>query len=269
MENTKIRTGPVAFRFSDVSFSYGTLRVLEHVTFHIHDGEFCALVGANGAGKTTILKLLLGLEKPTSGAIELFPSLQKKKEELLGYVPQFSGFDSSFPISVYDVVKTGCVTSFSRRFTTQQKKDVDEALELSEISDLRDRPYSDLSGGQRRRVLVARALASKPKLLILDEPTVNMDLESEQRLFKTLRFLKGKTTILIVTHDSGFVSSLTDVVLCVGERNGLGKPGSVVRHKTAEASLPHAKLYGGEALQVLHDEAIPDTYCCEEERGKK
>ena len=82
MEENKLRRGPLAFRFTNVSFSYGSLKVLEDVTFHIHEGEFCALVGANGAGKTTILKLLLGLEKPSSGCIELFPGLGKKKEEL-------------------------------------------------------------------------------------------------------------------------------------------------------------------------------------------
>lgn len=264
MEDNKIRRGPIAFRFSNVSFSYGSLKVLEDVSFHIHEGEFCALVGANGAGKTTILKLLLGLEKPASGIIELFPGIAKKKEELLGYVPQSTSYDPSFPIPVKEVVKMGCVKSFARFISREEESAVEEAMNLCDIQDIKNRPYAELSGGQRRRVLAARALASRPKLLVLDEPTVNMDLESEQRLFKTLKLLKGQTTILIVTHDSGFVSSLTDVVLCAGERNGVGKSRTVVRHRTSPFPLSHSTLYGGEAVQVLHDETVPDLYCCEE-----
>ncbi|MCK7517982.1 MAG: ATP-binding cassette domain-containing protein [Ignavibacteriales bacterium] len=106
------------------------------------------------------------------------------------------------------------------------------ALEQADVAELRDRPYSALSGGQRRRVLVARALAAEPRLLVLDEPTANMDAESETRLFRALGELKGKATVLVVTHDTLFVSDLTDAVLCVGERDG--RPGSVVRH----ASVP-------------------------------
>ncbi|HQL04372.1 MAG TPA: metal ABC transporter ATP-binding protein [Treponemataceae bacterium] len=268
MEENKLRRGPLAFRFSHVSFSYGSFKVLEDVSFHIHEGEFCALVGANGAGKTTILKLLLGLERPSSGIIELFPGLEKKKEELLGYVPQSTAYDPSFPIPVKDVVKMGCVKSFTRFFSKEEMTAAEEAMDLCDIQDIKNRPYAELSGGQRRRVLAARALASRPKLLVLDEPTVNMDLESEQRLFKTLKLLKGSTTILIVTHDSGFVSSLTDVVLCAGERNGMGQPRTVVRHRTSSVPIPHSTLYGGEALQVLHDETVPDSYCCEEKEAE-
>ncbi len=263
MHTNTVKKRPIAFRFSNVSFSYGAVQVLEDVSFHIHAGDFCALVGANGAGKTTIIKLLLGLEKPSSGFIELFPELGKRKEELLGYVPQSTAYDPSFPIPVKDLVKMGCVKSFSRFFTKEELAAVEEAMDLCDIQDIKNRSYAELSGGQRRRVLAARALASKPSLLVLDEPTVNMDFESEQRLFKTLKLLKGNTTVLIVTHDSHFVSSLTDVVLCAGERNGVGKLGKVVRHKTSSAPLSHATLYGGSALKVIHEEVIPDSYCCE------
>lgn len=265
MEESKLRSGPLAFRFSNVSFSYGPVQVLEDVSFHIHEGEFCALVGANGAGKTTLLKLLLGLEKPASGLIELFPGLKKRKDELLGYVPQAATYDPSFPIPVKDVVKMGCVKAFSRLYTTDETKAIEDAMDLCDIQNIKNRSYSELSGGQRRRVLMARALASRPKLLVLDEPTVNMDIESEARLFETLKVLKGSTTILIVTHDSNFVSSLTDVVLCVGERNGIGQPRTIVRHKTSSRPVPHTTVYGGEVLQVLHNESIPDSYCCTEQ----
>lgn len=264
METEKKRGGPVAIRFDRVSFSYGPVRVLEDVSFHIHVGEFAALVGPNGAGKTTILKLLLGLETTHTGAISLFEGTEGSSHTLIGYVPQNVGFDQSFPISVRDVVRMGRVLPLSRKWKTEDDDAVIDALELCEIKELAERPYAALSGGQRRRVLVARALASRPKLLVLDEPTANMDTESEERLFRALGNLKGKTTIMIVTHDSSFVSSLTDVVLCVGERNGEGKPGTVVRHSTAPAKDAPNGLYGGDVLQVRHDEILSDTWSCEE-----
>ena len=252
----------IAFRFDSVSFSYGSVSVFENISFHIHENEFVALVGANGAGKTTILKLLLGLEKPQSGKIELFPANPKQREEVIGYVPQYMDFDSSFPISVYDVVKMGTVKKFGKKISIDEKNAIEEALILSEVADLSKRPYAALSGGQRRRVLVARALASSPKLIVLDEPTVNMDSESEKRLFETLRKLKGKSTILIVTHDSQFVSSLTDVVLCAGEKNKLNGTRSIVKHTTSE-HFSGLDLSEAGLVRVNHNEIIDDKGCCD------
>lgn len=262
----KTRHGPVVFRFDGVSFSYGPLKVLENVSFHVHTGEFVALVGPNGAGKTTILKLLLGLEKPAGGQVRLFEEMPGAGRELIGYVPQHANFDRTFPITVREVVRMGRLKAHSRRFTGDDEDAVSEAFELTETADLAPRPYSALSGGQRRRVLVARALAARPLLLILDEPTANMDAESEERLFRTLGNLKGKTTILIVTHDTGFVSGLTDVVLCVGDRNEPGLEHSVVRHRTRVTGDAPPDLYGGNAVQVQHGVHVSDTFCCEEEK---
>ena len=136
-----------------------------------------------------------------------------------------------------------------------------------ELMDLAKRPYHALSGGQRRRVLVARALSAQPNMLILDEPTSNMDAESERRLFRALGSLKGNTTILIVTHDTGFVSSLTDRVLCVGDV-GPSKIGrTIVQHKIEPTTDAPAQLFGGEALKVLHDSTLNDS-CCYSDGGQ-
>lgn len=267
MDGEKSRKGSVVVRFEDVFFSYTRDPVLNNVGFHVHENEFVALVGPNGSGKSTILKLLLGLERPSSGSISLFGQSVRSGLSHVGYIPQHADYDPSFPVSVREVVTMGLLQPFSRRPFSKQKRSeetvaVSEALELVEIADLASRPYSALSGGQRRRVLVARALASQPQLLILDEPTANMDAESESRLFRTLGQLKGNTTIIIVTHDSGFVSGLTDVVLCVGNDAGAGGGRTVVRHRTEPAAGVASTLYGGNALQVRHDEALPDTCCC-------
>lgn len=255
---------PVVLEFEDLSFSYGEIRVFDRISFHVHQGEFAALVGPNGAGKTTALKLVLGLLKPTSGTVRVFGGPISEGRTRIGYVPQHADYDPAFPISVREVVAMGRIRPGSRRRDPSDRKAAERAMDRAAISHLADRPYSELSGGQRRRVLVARALAAEPELLILDEPTANMDAESEARLFDTLGALKGSATILIVTHDSFFVSSLTDVALCIGERTGeclLGEEHPLSRHRTIPAEAPRGR-FGGNAARVLHDTDLPDP--CQE-----
>jgi zinc transport system ATP-binding protein len=144
-------------------------------------------------------------------------------------------------------------------------------MEQAEILDLAGRSYAGLSGGQRRRVLLARALASIPELLILDEPTANMDAESEERLFATLGILKGKTTILIVTHDTEFVSPLVDRALCLGSREG-GEY-RIVQHRTetTEGAKDHPHWHGksqGLPSRILHDESYPGELCIDRNMGR-
>ena len=264
----------IAVKFDGVSFSYGEMPVLENVSFHIHRGEFVALVGPNGSGKTTVLKLLLGLERPASGTIELFgipagggksPGSGKAHgqrlqwRDRLGYVPQQPPLDQAFPILVRDVVRMGLLRPF-RGYAGHWRAAVEEAMEQAGIAGLGSRHYRALSGGQRRRVLVARALASRPELLVLDEPTANMDSESETRLFDTLGRLKGDTTILIVTHDTEFVSDLTGRVLCLGDDER--RRGAMVQHRleTIKNGGGHS---GPQGARVLHGENIPADECYE------
>ncbi len=261
---------PVILEFDSVSFFYESIRVFENVSFHVHRGEFVALVGPNGAGKTTALKLVLGLLKPASGEVRLFGSAAGEGRSRIGYVPQHADFDPSFPITVREVVRMGRLKPASRRRDAGEGNAVARAMERADILELADRSYSALSGGQRRRVLVARALASEPELLILDEPTANMDAESEARLFETLGALKGNTTVLIVTHDSDFVSSLTDVVLCIGERGTTcDEVGDhpLSRHLTVPAVAPRGR-FGGSAARVIHESDVPDPCVdCSARRG--
>jgi zinc transport system ATP-binding protein len=254
----------LSLRFDSVSFSYGEVRVLENASFHIHQGEFVALVGPNGSGKTTVLKLLLGLEKPASGHIELLGASSDQGErpwDRIGYVPQQAPSDQSFPISVRDVVRMGRLRP-QKGYAADDRLASEEAMAQAEISDLADRSYRALSGGQRRRVLVARALSARPELLILDEPTANMDAESGERLFGTLGKLKGRATILIVTHDSDFVSVLTDRVLCMGEDEG--HPYNIVQHRTEaadEKGRGHGSASGPRGARVIHGESLPADEC--------
>lgn len=250
----------VAIRFTDVGFSHREVIVLEHASFHVHAGEFVTLVGPNGAGKTTILRLILGLARPAYGSIEVFGVPPQSAMAEIGYVPQYMNYDPSFPISVAEVVRMGILRGTSRDTMRIPLSLMAAVLEKVGIADLTDRPYAALSGGQRRRVLVARALAGNPRILILDEPTANMDRASEQLLFATLGKLKGETTILMATHDTGFVSALSDVVLCVGEREGAEH--GILRH----ASIPEDRMASNATddrlARVLHDTELSDNACC-------
>ncbi|MDR0289457.1 MAG: metal ABC transporter ATP-binding protein [Treponema sp.] len=247
----------IAVQFDSVSFAYGDVHVLENASFHIHRGEFAALVGPNGSGKTTVIKLILGLEQPASGRITLFGDAGDGNaneaaawRKRLGYVPQQTQADRAFPVSVRDVVRMGLLRP-SRGYGAGARAAADNAMEQAGIAEFAGRSWQALSGGQRRRVLVARALVSQPELLVLDEPTANMDTESEGRLFETLGKLKNSTTILIVTHDMNFVSALTGRVLCLGDDT---HSRGIVQHRTELTEL---------GARVLHKENIPDGDCCE------
>jgi zinc transport system ATP-binding protein len=251
----------IAVRFDSVSFSYGEAQVIENASFHIHKSEFVSMVGPNGSGKTTVLKLLFGLETPDSGSIEIFGNTytDKKKGVMqnLAYVPQMPPADKKFPITVRDIVRMGLLRPLKGYSSVNAA--VEEAMERAGIAELAGKQYGSLSGGQKRRALVARALAANPQLLVLDEPTANMDADSEARLYETLAFYKGKTTILIVTHDTEFVSSLTDRVLCLGDGSR-----SIVQHGVDynDKSVSHEggeKRYGA---RVLHSENLPEDGCC-------
>ncbi len=247
---------PIAIRFEDVCFSYGGAAVLGKARFHVHAGQLAAFVGPNGAGKTTIIRLILGLSKPSSGRVEVLGASPLKARAKIGYVPQSSSHDAAFPISTLEVVRMGRLKPWSRRMGDHDEEAVHRAIDMVGLRGREAVPYAALSGGQRRRALVARALAGEPALLVLDEPTANMDEESEERLFAALSSLKGKTTVLLVTHDDDFVSALTDAVYCVGGG------GVVVRHEVAPQAIEASGHYGGGALKILHGTSIADGECC-------
>lgn len=250
----------LAVSFERVAFSYRDVPVLYDACFHLHVGEFAVLVGPNGAGKTTILRLILGLSEAASGRVRVLGEQPASARSSVAYVPQHVSYDPAFPISVEEVVRMGRLHGAWGRYRAVDAGAVTRALGLAGVEELRRRPYSALSGGQRRRVLVARALAVEPRFLILDEPTANMDVESERRLYGALADIKGKATVLVVTHDTGYVSALADAVLCVGEHTGAGR--GVVRHAAAPTREAPGERFAGGALRVLHDVALPADSCC-------
>lgn len=255
--------------FQSVSFAYDKGNVLNSVTFSVPPGDFASMVGPNGGGKTTLVKLILGLLKPQSGTVKLFGEPPHKTRIKVGYTPQFVHVDFSFPLSVMDVVMMGRIGTGLSRFSFlpkhlyYSKKDREaalEALETMQIADLRNSPFGDLSGGQRQRTLIARALCGEPELLLLDEPTNNIDPGSEGLLYDILGRLNEKLTIILVSHDIGFVSQFVKSVICVNR--------SVVVHPTSELDGKMInELYGSGVNMVRHDHRCAETgHCLHNER---
>lgn len=200
-----------------LSFSYLDTWVLKDVSFEIQQGKFVGMIGPNGGGKTTLLKLILGFLKCESGKIEVFGQDPTRSRNKMAYVPQSLRFDKQFPLSVIELVLQGRLAhlpwygSFSRNDTHIALN----ALERVGLADLQHRPFGSLSGGQAQRALIARALASEPQLLLLDEPTASVDAQAETDIYKILKKLQGDITILMVTHNLQASIELVESVICV------------------------------------------------------
>jgi zinc transport system ATP-binding protein len=248
----------------DVTFSYGGEPVLENATFSVADREAVCVVGPNGGGKTTLVRLILGLLTPQRGEVRVFGQPPRLARLRIGYMPQHVQHDPQFPVTAMDIVLMGRLgqpladpapVSRSLRFLSSltgwrgrtDRRAAIAALEQVDMADFARRPFASLSGGQRQRVLIARALCCNPDLLLLDEPTSNVDSLVETRLLDLLRKLNGRMAIMMVSHDLGFVSQLVNRVICVNRR--------VVVHPTSAMTGDAIRdIYGGEVRMVRHDE---------------
>lgn len=239
-----------------VSFSYNGRLVLDRVSLDIAAGEFLALVGPNGGGKTTLLKVILGLLTPQEGVVRVFGQPPAKARGRIGYLPQQAFVDPGFPVSVAEVVlmgRLGLGPSLGP-WPARDRQAAQRALERVEAGDLAGRGFSSLSGGQRQRVLIARALAADPELLVLDEPTAGVDPRGEKDVLDLLAALSPKVTVLLVTHDLHFVSAYVSQVACVNRR--------VVLHPTQEVDDELiAELYGRPMRRVRHDRHLGGGDC--------
>jgi zinc transport system ATP-binding protein len=246
---------PFVIELQDVTFSFGTAPVLEDIGLQVTEKEFLGIVGPNAGGKSTLLKLILGLLKPQRGSIRVLGKCPGEASGLLGYVSQYPSFARDFPITVGQAVLLGRIGVRSRApilggllpgmFSRDDHRAAHNALYEVEADDLVNRQIGSLSGGQLQRVLLARALASEPRMLILDEPTANIDQRLESEIFDLLRRLNARMTILVVSHDVGFISSYVTRVACLNR--------TLVCHRTdAIDGQVIQDLYGEKVRMVAH-----------------
>jgi len=204
-------------KVEDLGFAYlSGFPVLEKVNFQVAEFDVGCIVGPNGGGKSTLLRLLCGFLAPTSGSISIFGEPPRRARRQIGYMPQSVNLDPAFPICALEVVLQGALESGVKAFFSRREKG--RALAIMEqlgVVDLRKRRFYELSGGQRQRVLLARALVSDPSLLLLDEPTAGTDVQVQRDFQLLLAGLRGKMTMLVVSHHLQYVSSSYDYALCV------------------------------------------------------
>ncbi|ADO76349.1 metal ABC transporter ATP-binding protein [Halanaerobium praevalens] len=210
-----------AVELNNVSVKYGSLAALTNIDLKVSEGSFLGIIGPNGGGKTTLLKVVLGLIETEKGEVKIFGNSLAQAADKIGYVPQISNFDRNFPISVLDVVLMARLEGKLKFFHSYQKKDLKQAesvLKELNLFELKDRQIGKLSGGQLQRVLIARALAVEPEILLLDEPTANVDASSTAEIYKLLKKLNQNKTIIVVTHDMAAVSSYFDTLACLNQK---------------------------------------------------
>ena len=237
---------------SGLRFAYGEVPVLEDIALTVASGEFLGLVGPNAGGKSTLLRLILGLLTPQAGRLRVLGQSPRQARRQIGYVPQYPPFARDFPISVAEVVlmgRLGLGPMFGR-YRRADRDAVDRALAEVEAAALHDRQIGTLSGGQLQRVLLARALVGEPRLLILDEPTANIDQRMEGEVFELLARLHRRLTIIVVSHDIGFISSYVSRVACLNR--------TLVCHGTDAIDGPIVdELYGEAVRRIPHRHAKP------------
>jgi manganese/iron transport system ATP-binding protein len=268
-------TSALSLKVFDVSVSYSNGQVaLSNASFHLEGGTICALVGANGSGKSTLFKSIMGFVRPTAGSVTInHESIRKSlKRHLVAYVPQSEEVDWSFPVSVHDVTMMGRygAMNFLRIPSKNDKKIVEESLRRVSMWDFKDRQIGELSGGQKKRVFLARSLAQGGQIILLDEPFTGVDVKTEDSIIKLLRELREQGCIILVsTHNLGSVPEFCDQVVLINrtvlaygatndvftEQNLTAAFGGVLRHFHFDQSTiqPH----DGQQVKVLTDDERP------------
>ncbi|MBZ8182591.1 metal ABC transporter ATP-binding protein [Oscillatoria salina] len=221
--------------------------VLQGIDFFVRELDYIGIIGPNGGGKTTLFKVLLGLLAPQRGQVKILGLEAKQGRRYIGYVPQIITFDRSFPIDVWDVVRMGRLGKrrLLSRFNRQDDEKVEQALRQVDLLDLRHRSVSELSGGQLQRVYLARALATEPRILLLDEPTASLDSRASTAIYDLLEEINSYVTILTISHDIGAISSQVKTVGCLNQKLYYHGDRQITNQMLEQA-------YGSTIEQVVH-----------------
>ncbi len=236
---------------NNVTTGYENKVILENVNLTVSDNDYIGIIGPNGGGKTTLLKLILGIIKPFSGSVNLFNNGDHKRS-LVGYLPQENKFDKQFPISVRDVVLSGLMSDigiFSRYKKTDKNK-ADALLQRVGMEGFAKSSIGELSGGQQQKVFLCRAIISQPHLLILDEPNTYVDNKFEGELYDIIKELNKEMAILLVSHDVGTISKHVKSIACVNRKLHYHPSNHITEKQLAEYQCP---------LQIITHGDIPHT----------
>jgi len=226
--------------------------VLKDVSLEIYDDDFIGIIGPNGGGKTTLLNVILGLIKPFKGSIEFYNN-EKGVNNKIGYLPQTNKIDKKFPITVKDVVLSGLLygNALFGRYSRGQKQKATETLQRIGICDLKDITIGELSGGQMQKVLLARAIVSSPRLLILDEPNTFVDNQFEGELYEILRQLNNEMAVVMVSHDVGTISSYVKTIACVNRNLHYHRSNIISEEQLASYNCPIKLITHGEVPHTV------------------
>lgn len=230
----------------NVSFHYGDLLVLDDVNLTIRQGDFLGIIGPNGGGKTTLLKIMLGLLKPDRGEVTVFGKPCDRSRQMIGYVPQHIEFDREFPVNVRDVVLMGRLRHCPplRYYNAVDHSEADKAIATVGLDGFQRRPIGELSQGQKQRVFIARALASEPKLLLMDEPTASVDPGVQKEFYSLLGELNKRVPVVLVSHDIGVIASCVNKIACLNV--------TLHYHDTGEISPEDLnKTYGSCSVEMI------------------
>ena len=237
-----------------LSAGYDGKQVLHDINLTVYQDDYLGIIGPNGGGKTTLMRLILGLMKPTEGRIRYYKDGQEVKEIRMGYLPQYNSLDKQFPISVYEVVLSGLskTKSLFSRYTQAQHQQVLDCLERMQLMEFKDRHIAALSGGQLQRVLLARAIVSKPDVVILDEPNTYIDRRFQKQMYEMLEQINKECAIIIVSHD---------IAECCGGRDFdktsyQGGEHLVQRCPDGGAPAPGGTRFGQGVIEILSGRAV-------------
>ena len=221
-----------ALKLKNLSFSYRGIPILRNLSLEVPRGEFLGIFGPNGGGKTTLLKLLMGFLEPEEGAIEILGEAPKLARHHIGYVPQAQRTDPDFPITVSELISLGLLSTrpYGGGFSKRERDASELWMEKLDLLEHKNKAFGELSGGLAQRALLARALIANPDLLLLDEPTANIDASSLAVVLNTLDELRGKKTILMVSHDLNSVSSRANRLICVQRTLSIFQPEEICNH---------------------------------------
>lgn len=224
-------------RLSDITVTYGAKTILPGVSLTVRRGDFMALTGPNGGGKTTLLRVILKLLHPDRGTVEYLRDGATVKMLPIGYLPQKSNIDVSFPISAGEVIRSGLLRGFSGRGrSAADRREFDRVVKLCGIGGYLDRPVGELSGGQLQRTLLGRAIISRPEVLVLDEPLSYVDKQFERRIYSIMEQLAQTTTIILVSHEMSIISGMANRHILVD--HGLHECGAGQHYIPAACDIP-------------------------------